>query len=59
MIKYILNLKKSRILKGVRMALKFNKSKGEAVKSKIDSYQYVEGDNVVRMVGDICARYVH
>ena len=41
------------------MALKFNESKGEAVKSKIDSYQYVEGDNKVRMVGDICARYVY
>jgi hypothetical protein len=41
------------------MALKFNESKGEAVKSKIDSYQYEEGDNKVRMVGDICARYVY
>ena len=32
------------------MAIKFNQAKGEAQKNKIDSYQYVEGDNVVRMV---------
>ena len=41
------------------MAIKFNQAKGEAQKSKIDSYQYVEGDNVVRMVGDILPRYVY
>ena len=41
------------------MAIKFNQAKGEAQKNKIDSYQYVEGDNVVRMVGDILPRYVY
>jgi len=41
------------------MALTFNKLKGEAQKGKIESYTYVEGDNVVRMVGDVCARYVY
>lgn len=41
------------------MAIKFNQAKGEAQKSKIDSYAYVEGDNKVRMVGDILPRYVY
>jgi len=41
------------------MALTFGKLKGEAQKGKIESYTYVEGDNVVRMVGDVCARYVY
>ena len=41
------------------MALTFNKLKSEAQKGKIESYTYVEGDNVVRMVGDVCARYVY
>ena len=41
------------------MALTFNKLKGDAQKGKIESYTYVEGDNVVRMVGDVCARYVY
>ena len=41
------------------MALTFNKLKGEAQKGKIESYTYVEGDNKVRMVGDVCARYVY
>jgi len=41
------------------MAISFNQAKGEAQKNKIDSYQYVEGDNVVRMVGDMLPRYVY
>ena len=41
------------------MGLTFNKLKGEAQKGIIESYTYVEGDNVVRMVGDVCARYVY
>ena len=41
------------------MAISFNQAKGEAQKSKIDSYQYVEGDNKVRMVGDMLPRYVY
>jgi hypothetical protein len=41
------------------MALTFNKLKGEAQKGKIESYTYVDGDNKVRMVGDVCARYVY
>ena len=41
------------------MALTFNQSKGEAQKSKVKSYTYVDGDNKVRLVGDICSRYVY
>ena len=41
------------------MALSFNKSKGAAQKSSISSYTYVDGDNSIRLVGDILARYVY
>ena len=41
------------------MALSFNKSKGSAQKSSISSFQYKDGDNKMRIVGDILARYVY
>jgi len=41
------------------MAISFNKSKGQAQKSTISSYAYREGDNEVRLVGDVLARYVY
>ena len=41
------------------MAISFNKSKGAAVKSSISSYSYRDGDNEVRLVGDVLARYVY
>lgn len=41
------------------MAISFNKQKGSAQKSSISSYQYKEGDNQLRLVGDILARYVY
>ena len=41
------------------MALSFNKSKGAAQKSSINTFAYQEGDNSVRLVGDILARYVY
>src|SRR6056300_2009948 len=41
------------------MALSFNQSKGGAQKSSINTYNYQEGDNSVRLVGDILARYVY
>ena len=41
------------------MALSFNKQTGGAQKSSIDSFQYVDGDNKMRVVGDILARYVY
>ena len=41
------------------MALTFNKSKGSAQKSSITTYSYRDGDNSIRLVGDILARYVY
>lgn len=41
------------------MALGFNKTKGAAQKSSINSFSYKDGDNQVRLVGDILARYVY
>lgn len=41
------------------MALKFGQSKGTAQKDRADSYTYKDGENRVRLVGDLCARYVY
>ena len=41
------------------MALKFGQSKGGAVKDRADSYTYKDGENKVRLVGDLLARYVY
>jgi len=41
------------------MAIAFNKTKGAAQKSSISSFTYRDGDNKVRLVGDILARYVY
>ncbi len=41
------------------MAIQFNQAQGSAVKNKIDQFQYKEGNNVVRMVGDLLPRYVY
>jgi hypothetical protein len=41
------------------MALSFNQSKGAAIKSSIDAFQFTDGDNSMRIVGDILARYVY
>lgn len=45
--------------RNTKMALSFNQQKGGAQKSSIDTYKYVEGDNSIRLVGDILARYVY
>ena len=41
------------------MAIEFANLKGTAQKSSIVQYTYVEGDNSVRMIGDILPRYVY
>ena len=41
------------------MAISFNQQKGKAQKNSIESYTYQNGDNKVRVVGDILARYVY
>ena len=41
------------------MAISFNQQKGSAQKPSIKSFQYVNGDNKMRLCGDILARYVY
>jgi hypothetical protein len=41
------------------MALAFNKTKGSAQKDRPDSYDYKDGENRVRLIGDLLARYVY
>jgi hypothetical protein len=41
------------------MALNFNDSKGSAQKDRLVSYQFVDGEQNFRLVGDILARYVY
>jgi len=41
------------------MALSFNQSKGSAIKKEINSFKFVNGDNTLRVVGDIVPRYVY
>ena len=41
------------------MALSFNKQTGGAQKSSINTFTYKDGDNKMRIVGDILARYVY
>ena len=41
------------------MAISFNQQKGSAQKSSISTYQYTDGDNKMRICGDILARYVY
>lgn len=41
------------------MSLTFNKSKGSAIKNTVEAYAYKEGENTVRLVGGVLARYVY
>lgn len=41
------------------MAIKFKNISGKAKKSSMEAYTYKEGDNIVRMVGDVLPRYVY
>lgn len=41
------------------MAISFNKQKGSAQKSSMDMLRFTDGDNKMRLVGDILARYVY
>ena len=41
------------------MGLKFTESKGSAQKSNLKQYAYTDGDNKIRLVGDILPRYVY
>src|SRR4051812_48881073 len=39
--------------------LKFSNAKGGAIKDRADSFEMKNGENKVRMVGDLLARYVY
>ena len=41
------------------MAIKFGNIEGKAKKSSVEAYTYKEGDNKIRMVGDVLPRYVY
>lgn len=41
------------------MALKFGETKGKAVKKSVESYEYKDGENVVRLIGGVLPRYVY
>jgi nitrogen fixation protein len=41
------------------MAISFNKQKGSAQKSNMESFAFKDGENKMRIVGDILARYVY
>lgn len=41
------------------MALQFKNSKGKAATNKVESFEIKDGENVVRLVGGVLARYVY
>lgn len=41
------------------MAIKFGNISGKAKKSSAEAYTYKEGNNIVRMIGDVLPRYVY
>jgi hypothetical protein len=41
------------------MALNFKQTKGKAQTSKVETYQYKDGENIVRLFGGILPRYVY
>lgn len=41
------------------MAIDFKNTKGKAVRNTVDSYDYKDGENVVRLVGGVLPRYVY
>lgn len=41
------------------MALNFKQTKGKAQTSKVETYQYKDGENVVRLFGGVLPRYIY
>lgn len=41
------------------MSIKFSDTKGKAIAKKIDAYEYKDGENIIRLIGDILPRYVY
>jgi hypothetical protein len=41
------------------MAISFKQTKGKAQSNKVESYEYKDGENVVRLIGGVLPRYVY
>lgn len=41
------------------MAIAFGNTKGKAQSKKVDSFEYKDGENIVRMIGGVLPRYVY
>jgi hypothetical protein len=41
------------------MALSFKNTKGKAQSNKVDSYEYKDGENIIRLVGGVLPRYIY
>lgn len=41
------------------MALSFKQTKGKAQSNKVESYEYKDGENTVRLVGGVLPRYIY
>jgi len=41
------------------MALSFKNTKGKAQSNKVDSYEYKDGENILRLVGGVLPRYIY
>ena len=41
------------------MALSFKQTKGKALSNKIESYEYKDGENTVRLIGGVLPRYIY
>ena len=41
------------------MAISFKNTKGKAQSNKVESYEYKDGENVVRLIGGVLPRYVY
>lgn len=41
------------------MAIKFGNSNGSAIKNKVEAFEFKDGENIVRLVGGVLARYVY
>jgi len=41
------------------MALSFKQTKGKAQSNKVESYEYKDGENVVRLIGGVLPRYIY
>lgn len=41
------------------MAISFKNTKGKAIKNTVDSFEYKDGDNTVRLIGGVLPRYIY